>query len=629
MSPGGGRSEVSAAAITNSIVVGYEVYISSCAGASSYGAVYVGLDVKTSNVLMGDEIDFYLFDQDGNALDAGYWVPKKTTASYVRVYIYLAYPRYNYGKVVTRLNVGYKYWMYPSGSFVDTFALSVPSTCLPAPTPKPVTPTPTPKPSTTPTGTAYVTKADGTNCRKTANSGATVLKYVPVGTQLTMYGASKNGWTPVRCGGTISYVMTSAIGPNKPAPYPSTTPTGTAYVTKADGTNCRKTASSGATVLKYVPAGTQLTMYGASRNGWTPVRCGGTISYVMTSAIGSSMPNLGTRYVTQWDGANCYASTSTSSSVRTYLSLGTSVTRRSGDLSGWTAVTCSGGIGYVKTSSLGTSAPGNYGEAYVSKTDGTNCRQRPNSGAAVLKYVPMGTALTLRGAVSNGWVPVRCGGTISYVMTSSLINPGQSFIINTPSNGGTYCRTGRSFSASGIALLREGENVLVLGESVNGWTAVVCRGQGGFVATKYIDGDWVVTSSSAGTPTPTATPTVTPTATATATATATSTAEPSATIAPSVTAAPSLTPEPTTTPTEEIVLEPTATEEPTWTPEPSPSATFVPEPTATEEPTWTPEPTATFTPEPTATEEVFLEPTPAEDVTIPEDSTSSPEAADT
>lgn len=422
------------------------------------------------------------------------------------------------------------------------------------PTPRP-TATPTPIPTVVPT-TKYVTKVDGTNCRATPKLGAKILKFLPAGTEISTRGASANGWTPIRCGGTVSYVMTSALGNAMPT-------LGTSFIVKSDGTNCRVSPRTSASAITLLLPGLEVTRRGASVDGWTPVSCGGTVGYAMTSALGDSPPPIGVAFVVKWDGTNCRTSPSTSAKVVTYLPVTTQVTRRGSSVNGWTPVTCGGTLGYVMTSALGSSVTTNYGTTYVAKTDGTNCRQQPSMSATVLKWVAFGEMVSIRGVEANGWTPIRCGGTVSYVMTSALSGGQVTTISQTPKRGGTYCRTGRSFSAGEIALLAEGEHVTVVGTSINGWNAVICRGVGGFVASTYLTG-FAITAASAPTPTvtptvtPTATPTVTPSPTSTATATITPSPSPTATSTATIVPSPTLSPSPTPT-YAEVVDSPNAT----------------------------------------------------------------------
>jgi uncharacterized protein YraI len=110
-----------------------------------------------------------------------------------------------------------------------------------------------------------------------------------------------------------------------------------------------------------------------------------------------------------------------------------------------------------------------------------------------------------RGAVSNGWVPVRCAsqnGWVSAAYMTLSSNPSNPAPTPTPTpappsgstsyamvsgtgGGGLNCRVAK-VSGSVITILPEGTRVEVFGSPQNGWAQVRCAGQIGWAAASYL-----------------------------------------------------------------------------------------------------------------------------------------------
>jgi uncharacterized protein YgiM (DUF1202 family) len=216
------------------------------------------------------------------------------------------------------------------------------------------------------------------------------------------------------------------------------TSVGTVVNTGGDNLRCRTTPVTGATIVLLAP-GTQVTVRGAQQNGWYPVVCGGQNGWVSAQ----------------------------------YLSVG-------------------GGSTPTPTSTptqtpTATPDPGaQFGT--VSNTGGgnLNCRTAPVSGAVIVQLGP-GTQVQLRGAVSNGWYPVVCGGQNGWVsaqyLTVSGGTPGTTVAyVDTEGMQRANCRSQPNTSASVLTTLAWGSAVTVRGESANGWTPVRCANQDGYIS---------------------------------------------------------------------------------------------------------------------------------------------------
>lgn len=213
---------------------------------------------------------------------------------------------------------------------------------------------------------------------------------------------------------------------------------------------------------------------------------------------------------------------------------GTKVETRGATSNGWIPVKCAnqdGWIyaGYARTSTESTSPTSptsppstTTGTATVSNTGGAGlrCRASASTSAAIITVLPEGTKVEIRGATSNGWIPVKCAGQNGYIYASyatvnTTANPtptpapttppvsgtsGSGTVRNT-GGGGLNCRATPSTSGKVITILAEGSTVQTRGAAVNGWVPVKCAGQDGWVSSSYF-----VLSTPGTTPTPTPAP---------------------------------------------------------------------------------------------------------------------------
>lgn len=160
---------------------------------------------------------------------------------------------------------------------------------------------------------------------------------------------------------------------------------------------------------------------------------------------------------------------------------------------------------------------------------GLRCRTAPNTSATIITVLAEGTRVEVRGAASNGWLPVTCAARDGWMSTSYLTKPTTPAAPTspkpspTPAPGGTVtiatvtgtggvglnCRSGAGTGYSVITVLREGARVNTRGGTANGWVPVTCAGKAGWVSATYVS----LAAGSPGTapkPTPAPTPATTP-----------------------------------------------------------------------------------------------------------------------
>lgn len=305
--------------------------------------------------------------------------------------------------------------------------------------------------------------------------------------------------------------------------------------TNGEGIRCRISPDSSASTIVVLAEGTRVHVYSAPGNGWLQIGCGdqlgfGNINYLWSGGASDADINSGGRLSVSGTGGglNCRTGAGTSFGVITVIADGTAVTIRGQAANGWTPVTCNGQNGFVSSDYLsvspindGGNTGGTTGAGTVSGTggDGVRCRTGASTDSTVILLVGEGTKVTIRGASSNGWTPVTCGGQNGFISSQYLTasNGGNPTATNTPvpgggastgnvivtgSGGGVNCRSGAGLNYGVIAVVADGATVPTRSGSMNGWQAVTCGGKSGFILADLT----TPTQGGGTTPTPTTTP---------------------------------------------------------------------------------------------------------------------------
>lgn len=343
-------------------------------------------------------------------------------------------------------------------------------------------------------------------------------------------------------------------GPDLSKAIGSATVTGT----NGEGIRCRVAADNSAATIVILPEGTVVQVFDTSTSGWLQISCGGQlgygdINYLYTGGASDDQINQGGRLTvsgTGGGGLNCRSGAGTSYGVIAVISEGSALTIRGQASNGWTPVTCDGKNGYVYSQYIAVSpvagsdsTPG-AGSSTVTGTggDGVRCRSAASTSASVIMVVSEGSRITVRGASSGGWTPVTCDGKNGYIFsqylgavtpvattpaatktatavptktaTATATVPGGSgatgYVKVTGAGGGVNCRSGAGTSYGVITLIAEGGVVQTRNGSTNGWQAVICGGQNGFILASLTSATSGGGGGTGATPTPTATATTTP-----------------------------------------------------------------------------------------------------------------------
>ena len=350
--------------------------------------------------------------------------------------------------------------------------------------------------------------------------------------------------TPAETATDVPAETATPNGPDLSKAIGAATVTGT----NGEGMRCRVAPDNDAATIVVLAEGTVVQVFDTSTSGWLQIACGGQlgygdINYLYAGGASDDQINQGGRLTvsgTGGGGVNCRSGAGTNFGVITVISEGTALTIRGQATNGWTPVTCGGQNGYVSSDYIGVSAVTDNGGTAGSSSgttnvtgtggDGVRCRTAASTSSSVIMVISEGASVSVRGASSGGWTPVVCGGRNGYIssqylgaVTQTPVTPtatktataapggstGTGWVKVTGAGGGVNCRAGAGTNYNIITLISEGATVQTRSGSTNGWQAVICGGQNGFIL-----GDLTSPTTGGGsgtTPTPTATATATTT----------------------------------------------------------------------------------------------------------------------
>jgi SpoIID/LytB domain protein len=369
------------------------------------------------------------------------------------------------------------------GFVMNEFLTFLASGQTPAPT---ATPAPTPTPAPAAAKAKVTTESGSLNMRKSASSGAVVIRTIPQNAIVTV--VKKSGdWTQVTYEGKTGFVMTKYLtflseatptpkpsaSPSQgaatptPTPTPTATPTPTptpkptstpasniAFVNTTSGSlNMRKEGKSTATIILRIPQNAQVTVV-SKGSTWSKVSYGGKTGYVMTTYLR-------------------FASTATATPKPSASPTPTGTS---------TAPT-----------PTPTPAP-TSGTAWVNTKSGSlNMRKEAKSGSTVLITIPQYSVVTLK-EKGSVWCKVTYGGRTGYVLTEYLAFEGtppnnssgetQKAWVLTDS-GSLNLRAKPASSANKLGTVPRLAQVTVYSKGST-WSQISYSGISGYVMTQYL-----------------------------------------------------------------------------------------------------------------------------------------------
>lgn len=201
--------------------------------------------------------------------------------------------------------------------------------------------------------------------------------------------------------------------------------------------NMRKKPSTSSDILQTLNAGTKVTIYGTSKDGWFKVKCKGKTGYISKEYIVSdpSKVEVEKRVAYAKTGVNLRKEPSTDSDVVKTLDAGTKVMIYGKSKDGWFRIRSKGEFGYVKKEYIVSSK---------SKVESSSQNDTP----ARTTYLNEGDRITLTQSVN--------------------------------------IRTSMSETADRVGLAYQGDVVTVIMSYAEGWTKVSWNGQTGFAKTEFL-----------------------------------------------------------------------------------------------------------------------------------------------
>ena len=321
--------------------------------------------------------------------------------------------------------------------------------------------------------------------------------------------------------------------------------TGSATIvnTGGDPIRCRSGAGSDYSITTTFAEGDAVELTGQATGSWQPVRCGGEGGFVHVDYVGSveaggdAVVDDGSDQVsaaasvritnTGGDPINLRSKPRTSASVLDAFGEGTTVGILEGPITdaagiAWYKVVVSGTRGYMAAEFLGLSATptqtptpddgdgATSGSGTISGTngDGVRCRSKASTSGSIITVLGEGSTVSLRGAATNGWQPVRCAGRSGYVSSefvtvggggtdpdpepgtggeAGAFPAGTTLMVSATNGDGVRLRSRASSSASIVTVIAEGRNVEVRRGSTGAWIAVTYGSSDGFVHQDYLE----------------------------------------------------------------------------------------------------------------------------------------------
>ena len=374
-------------------------------------------------------------------------------------------------------------------------------------------------------GDTYTVNVSSVNIRSSASTDAKVITRASRGENVEVTGTSGD-WYKVKYKGDTGYIRKDMLVEGTSATSSSSSPT--AKVT-GSSVNIRKSASTGAAVLKRVEHGTVLEAVSIS-DGWVKVKYSGVTGYVsadyvkvsgLSSSSGSSetLKEMDSKGAINASEVNVREGAGTSSSKMYSLSKGASVdvTGIKGD---WYRVHTSKGTGYVLAKYVTLVSDSNSTAASDSTSEslkemsamgtitagGVNVRKSASTSAKALYKLGKGDDVSVTGRQGD-WYRIKTSEGTGFVKsdyikvdTSSSSSSSDSYTVKDMT--GTASITGSSVNvrkspskdAAKAYQLDKGASVTITGISGDWYRIKTGKGEG-FVKGDFLEMDVVVSNS--------------------------------------------------------------------------------------------------------------------------------------
>ena len=360
------------------------------------------------------------------------------------------------------------------------------------------------------------------NLREEPSTSADVLDKIPDGEEVEVL--EEGEWAKIEYDGKTGYVLNEyLVYEFEPDLSQETVQEVTARVVLSSGTlNLREEASEDSERLEGIENGETLTVLG-TQGEWSRVRYGKLVGYVLSSYLqleGSAAPSVGTATVKLSSGnLNLRAAASEEGAEVGKIPNGETV-EVLGTQGDWTRVRYGELTGYVLGSYLSygtqaevsaTAAPAAQAgeDAWVICAEDSNVNLRKKASTSdsstILARLPYGTQVLVT-ETEDGWCKVTYGDTIGYILAEYLTSSdpalalpaapagedviyGKTVWILSDSGEPVNVRRGAASDAEVLVQVDNGTAVTLINTINSSWYKVICKGQTGYVASKYVSFD--------------------------------------------------------------------------------------------------------------------------------------------
>ena len=378
----------------------------------------------------------------------------------------------------------------------------------------------------TASGDTYTVNVSSVNVRSSASTDGKVITRASRGENVEVLGSSGD-WYKVKYSGETGYIRKDMLVEGKTATSSSSTPTATVT---GSSVNIRKSASTGAVVLKRVEKGTVLEAVSIS-DGWVKVKYSGETGYVsadyvkvsgLSSSSGSSekLKEMDENGTINASSVNVRDGASTSSDKLYSLSDGASVdvTGIKGD---WYRVHTSKGTGYVLSkyvtivvSSNSNSGSDSTGESLKEMSamgtitgGGVNVRKSASTSSTALYKLSSGDDVSVTGKQGD-WYRIKTSEGTGFVLgkyvsvdsSSSSSSSSSDYTVKdadglaTITGSTVNVRKTPSKDATMLYQLDKGNEVTITGTSGDWYRIKTSKGEG-FVKGDFLEMTVVISNS--------------------------------------------------------------------------------------------------------------------------------------
>ncbi len=333
---------------------------------------------------------------------------------------------------------------------------------------------------------AAATTTASLNLRSGPGTSYGVLLVIPNGATVQTTGAVQNGFTRLTYNGTTGWSASQYLSS-----------AGTTATVIDGALNLRASPNTESAVITVMPDGATVTITGGLANGFYPVTYGALSGYAFAQYLQISSSQTATVI----DGAlNLRSGPGTGYTVITVMPGGSTVSITGAVNNGFYPVRYNGQDGYASAQYLqigGTPPPTPTPPPVLDTAtviDGAlNLRSGPGTTYSVITVMPGGSTVSIIGALTNGFYPVRFDGQDGYASAQYLRlasqptpTPTQPAARTAWTTANVNFRTGAGLGYPPITVIPAGAKISVTGNAINSYYPVSYGGNQGFVASDYV-----------------------------------------------------------------------------------------------------------------------------------------------